>query len=66
MNHCMSEDPEKCVAALRALSARSALAMLGDALVDAVGSRLIEEIEWDLRLHDLGIDFELLRLFDPA
>jgi hypothetical protein len=44
--------------------AADVLAKLGDQMAMAVAARLVEELEWELRLHDLGIDFTLLRIFD--
>lgn len=62
-----SKDLPAAIRALREAAARSAAALgrLGDTLAGIAAARLIEELEWDLRLHELGIDFDLLCLFDP-
>lgn len=69
----MNEDPDEAVGALFELrklrqashDAGVALAALGDQLTAIVTERLVRELEWELRLQELGIDFDLLRIFDP-
>lgn len=55
---------EDAIRALREAAARAA-AGLERLLASVLVAQLIEEVEWDRRLRELGIDFDLLRLFDP-